>query len=224
MSNAPSSAKLPRIGSYVMPTADELPPVVAPWRVQTDRVALLIHDMQQYFVDAFASGEAPVEAVVANIARLRDACDAQGVPVFYTAQHAAQDQRDRGLQAKFWGTGMATAEQAAIIPALRPGAGHHVLTKWRYSAFQRTPLEEMLRARGRSQLIVCGVYGHIGCLLSAADAFMRDIEPFLVSDAIGDFSRAHHDQAITYAASRCAVVQDTTQIVAALSGTEVTTS
>ncbi|HEY0928854.1 MAG TPA: isochorismatase family protein [Gemmatimonas sp.] len=217
-----SNAKLPRIASYALPTAEELPPVVAPWRVNTSQAALLIHDMQQYFVDAFAAGQSPIDVVVANIARLREACDAQGVPVFYTAQHAAQDQRDRGLQAKFWGPGMVTAEQAAIVDALRPGSEHHVLTKWRYSAFQRTPLEEMMRARGRTQLIVCGVYGHIGCMLSVADAFMRDIEPFLVSDAIGDFSRAHHDQALTYAASRCAVVQTTTELVEALSATEPT--
>lgn len=207
------SAKLPRIASYAMPTADELPPVVAPWRVNRDRVALLIHDMQQYFVDAFAAGEAPIDTVVPNIERLRAACDALDIPVFYTAQHAAQDQRDRGLQREFWGPGMATAAQAAIISPLAPTARHHVLAKWRYSAFQRSPLEEMMRARGRSQLIVCGVYGHIGCLLSTAEAFMRDIEPFLVSDAIGDFSRTHHEQALTYAASRCAVVQTTEQLI-----------
>ena len=89
-----------------------------------------------------------------------------------------------------------------------------MLTKWRYSAFQRTELLELLRRWGRDQLIICGVYAHIGCLLSTADAFMHDIEPFYVADAVADFSRERHDFAVDYASTRCAVVTDTASLIA----------
>jgi bifunctional isochorismate lyase/aryl carrier protein len=95
-----------------------------------------------------------------------------------------------------------------------------VLTKWRYSAFQRTPLEEALRRLGRDQLLVTGVYASIGCALTAADAFMRDVQPFFVADAVADFTRERHDAAVMFVAERCASPMTTTQVLAALAASQ----
>lgn len=197
---------LPRFEPYTLPTANEIPAPVAPWRPSRARSALLIHDMQGYFVRAFRPDPSPIEPAIANIAAIRSCCDALGVPVFYTAQPGRQDPRDRGLQTAFWGPGMseAPADQHVIEP-LAPQPHHTVVTKWRYSALRRSDFETRLRDAGRDQLIVTGLFAHIGCLLTAADAFMCDIEPFFVADAVADFSRTLHDRAVEYAAGRCAV-------------------
>ncbi|WP_029352214.1 isochorismatase family protein [Bosea sp. 117] len=197
---------LPHIAPYPLPVAGELPAPRAPWRPQRDRLALLIHDMQNYFLTPFEAGASPLAPAIANIAALAARCRASGVPVFYTAQVGNQDRRDRGLQADLWGPGMSRApEHEGIVAALAPEEGDIVLVKHRYSAFQRSNLERLMRARGRDQLAICGVYAHIGCLMTAADAFMRDIEPFLAADALADFSRERHDLALSYAAATCAV-------------------
>ncbi len=203
---------LPRIPAYALPRADELPAPRGPWRLQPTRAALLVHDMQRYFLAAFGDAPSPLPAVIANIRRLLDFAHAQGMPVFYTAQHGNQDRRDRGLQADLWGPGMrAEPGHEQIAEPLAPRPGDIVLTKHRYSAFQRSNLEALMRARGRDQLVICGVYAHIGCMATAAEAFQRDIEAFVVADALADYSRDRHDMALQWVAATCGVPLATDQ-------------
>jgi bifunctional isochorismate lyase/aryl carrier protein len=179
--------------------------------------ALLVHDMQRYFIEPFGTEGPPIAPAIDNIARLLRHCRAAAIPVFFTAQTGGQDRRDRGLQADFWGPGMrAEAAHEAITDPLRPEPGEFRLVKHRYSAFQRSNLVELLRARGRDQLIISGVYAHIGCLLTAAEAFQRDIQPFLAADAVAAFSKATHDLALRYVAECCGVVMSTDDLVRAL--------
>jgi bifunctional isochorismate lyase / aryl carrier protein len=209
-----SERRLPSIQPYPLPDPAELPRSRADWRLERERAALLIHDMQEYFVAAFVAGQAPIAPAVANLQRLAAAARAAGVPVFYTAQHGEQERRDRGLQADLWGPGMRQSpEHEPIIAELAPEPGDHRLVKHRYSAFQRSNLEVLLRARGRDQLVIGGVYAHIGCLFTAADAFQLDIQPFFAADALADFSRDRHDRALVQVADCCGVVAATDTIL-----------
>ncbi|THU02009.1 isochorismatase family protein [Lampropedia puyangensis] len=205
---------LPSVSSYALPSAADLPAARAPWQLELHRAALLVHDMQEYFLRPFPANASPIAPVKAHIAQLVHFCRKHGVPVFYTAQQGDQLLHDRGLQAALWGPGMrAQPEHEAIAAEIAPHAEDTVLIKHRYSAFQRSPLEELLKARGRNQLLICGVYAHIGCQLTAAEAFQRDIEPFMVADALADFSYAHHIQALQWAAVTCAPAILTDQIL-----------
>jgi bifunctional isochorismate lyase/aryl carrier protein len=207
---------LPGIAPYDPPTQTELPQPRGSWQPRRDRLALLVHDMQRYFCRPYPEG-APLAPVVANIARLIGAARSAGVPVFYTAQRGDQFRPDRGLQADLWGPGMsAIAEHEDILPELAPAAGDFVLHKHRYSAFQRSNLDHLMRARGRDQLMICGVYAHIGCLATAAEAFQRDIEAFAVADAQADFSREKHDLAMGWIAATCGIPLVTERATAAL--------
>ncbi|SFR12446.1 isochorismatase family protein [Poseidonocella sedimentorum] len=203
---------LPRIPDYPLPAADALPASRATFALEPARAALLIHDMQRYFcaaygAEAWAQDGALLQRIVSNIARLAVAARAAGMPVFYTAQKGDQFLPDRGLQANLWGPGMrAVPEHEEIIPPLAPQPGDIRLVKHRYSAFQRSNLETLMRARGRDQLIVTGIYAHIGCLATVGEAFQRDIEPFFAADALGDFSQDKHQMALDWVASCAGVV------------------
>ncbi|MFI5932235.1 isochorismatase family protein [Actinoplanes sp. NPDC051494] len=201
---------IPRIVSYPMPTAAELSVADVDWEIDPARAAVLIHDMQGYFVGCFPPGRPPVTDLVANIGRVRSAARDAGVPVLYSVQPGRVSRARRGLLHDFWGPGM-TGEPADrdVIAALRPGPGDHVVTKTRYSAFFRTEMAALLESLGRDQLVVCGVFAHIGCLFTVADAVSHDVQAFLLGDAVADFSRADHLMALDHAAGCCAVTTTT---------------
>ncbi|WP_308295101.1 isochorismatase family protein [Streptomyces sp. NK08204] len=205
------------IEPYRMPGAGDLPAPAVSWRPRPDRAVVLVHDMQRYFLRAFVAGESPLTELVANVVKLLAAARAAGVPVMYTAQPGGMSRQDRGLLQDFWGPGMAAEEaDRGIADDIAPEAGDTVLTKWRYSAFHRTDLQERLRRSGRDQLVVCGVYAHMGCLITACDAFSRDIQPFLVADALADLTLDDHLMALRYAADRCAMPLTTDDVLAEL--------
>ncbi|MEM7416853.1 MAG: isochorismatase family protein [Gemmatimonadota bacterium] len=186
----------------------------ANWALEPDRAALLIHDMQQYFLKIWQPDSPMIATLIANIRALRDRCDELGIPVFYTAQEPHANPTDRGLQADLWGPGMRDdPEDTTIISALAPKPEHERLRKWRYSAFQRSPLHPMLTARGRDQLIITGIYAQIGCLLTAADAFMLDIQPFFPVDGVADFSAPRHHAAVEYVAQTCGRTLSTSDLL-----------
>lgn len=208
---------LPTITGYALPEAHELPTPRARWTPEASRCALLVHDMQRYFLAIFDANAAPLAPALANLTRLIAYCRAQGIPVFYTAQQGQQERCDRGLQADLWGPGMqAIPEHEAIIAALAPASSDYVLVKHRYSAFQRSNLETLMRVRGRDQLLVTGVYTHIGCTATVAEAFQLDIEPFIVADAGADFSREDHMNALHWIARTCGIPITTDQLLKAL--------
>jgi len=269
--------RIPRIAPYPMPARTQPGTGPAGWRPDPRRAALLIHDMQRYFVDFFPPGRSPTTELVGNTVLAREAASAAGLPVIYSAQPARMSRAERGLLHDIWGAGMTdctaaeqgpgghakdqrsmtdctaaeqgpgghakdqrsmtdctAAEQGPgghakdersmtgkprhheIIAELTPGPHDFVVTKYRYSAFFRTGLDALLSSLGRDQLIVCGVFAHIGCLFTVGDAFSRDIETFLLADGIADFSLRDHLMALDYAARLCAVTMTTNQLREAL--------
>ncbi|WP_110933223.1 isochorismatase family protein [Paenibacillus bouchesdurhonensis] len=208
---------IPSISPYSMPVEAELPANKVAWRPDPQRAVLLIHDMQNYFLKAYNTEESPVVELFSNISRLRSECEMLGIPVVYSAQLGGQSPEERGLLQDFWGPGIgAEPFQSQIAFEVAPGKQDLLMTKWRYSAFQKTDLLQFIQGHGRDQLIVCGIYAHIGCLLTSCEAFMQDIQPFFVADAVADFSLEKHRMALTYAAERCAVTLTTHRLITEL--------
>ncbi|MEJ8632582.1 MULTISPECIES: isochorismatase family protein [Streptomyces] len=205
---------LPAIAPYPMPDATALPENRADWTVDPGRAVLLVHDLQNHFLSAFESHASPMPELLANTGRLTQHARNHGIPVVYSAQPGGQSPQERGLQQDFWGPGLPDDPQAsAIADAVAPQAGDTVITKWKYSAFVRSDLAALLERHGCDQLVITGVYAHIGVIATACDAWMRDVEAFVVADAVADFGEREHRSALHWAAGRCAVVTTTDAIL-----------
>ncbi len=207
---------LPDTIDYPLPAATELPEPVVSWKPDPARCALLLHDLQPHFLRPVAPGLK--EALVARVDRLAAACRCRGIPVAHTRQPGDQSPQERGLLADFWGPGPRDAADLALPPdpRLAPRSGEAVIDRRRYNAFLGSDLGSWLDDHGRDQIIVCGLYAHIGCLMTVAHAFMTDRQPFLVADAIADFTAAEHRLALEYVAARCGAVLTAQDVIAAL--------
>lgn len=191
---------MPSLGSYPMPDRSALPRTHVRWTADPARAVLLVHTMQNHFVGTFRRGFSPVTELVDNIASLRHTARTLGIPVVFTAEPAGQTPHRRGLVADVWGPGIEDGPAAAIIAPLAPRPGEHLPPSTRHNAFLGSHLGTLLRSGNRDQLIVCGVLAHLGVLLTAADAFMHDIQPFVVADAVADLSAEDHSMALRWVA------------------------
>lgn len=65
---------IPKLQAYALPEASDIPVNKVNWAFEPSRAALLIHDMQEYFLNFWGENSPMMERVVANIAALREFC------------------------------------------------------------------------------------------------------------------------------------------------------
>ncbi|MFI6012734.1 isochorismatase family protein [Streptomyces sp. NPDC051243] len=178
---------------YLMPTPSMLPDDTTGWDLDQSRAALLVLNLQRRFVRLLEQEAAPVTQLLANAGRLVSAAHTAGVPVIHSAH------RD----------GEAFAEQVA------PRTGDAVLTARKHSAFARTRLDSRLRDLKRDQVVIAGLFARVDVLMTAADAWVQDLEPFVVADAVADTSAGAHEFALEWVADTCGAVTSTDRVAAA---------
>lgn len=178
--------------------------------IDPHRAVLLIQDMRGPLVAPFdlSSPSAQISIAIRRIVLLADAARDAGVPVVYVDATGGPD-RGSALLAQMWlpnptrPGGAPSAGEAAsaygAIPKLAPARGDIQLSRSHHSAFTGTDLRHRVRAWRRDQLIVTGVYAHIGALATVTTAAIEDIEPFLVPDATADLDEQRHREALDQA-------------------------
>jgi len=202
---------IPKIASYKIPQSETFPENTVDWKIDPKKAVVLVHDLQTYFLNFFDKTKSPVPELLENVRQVLDNARAVNIPVVYTAQPANQEPNERALLTDFWGAGL--TQDTDIALEVSPQAGDIQYTKWRYSAFKKTPLLQWMQEEQRDQLIIVGVYGHIGILSTALDAFMLDIKPFVIGDAIADFSEEDHLHTLKYVAGRSGCVKSVNEFI-----------
>lgn len=149
-----------------------------------ERAALVVLDLQRWFLDPAAPAFLPAApAVVPAIRSLVSAFRAAGRPVVFT-RHADPDGEEGRAMEAWWGRRLRGEDPwAALAPDIGDLPGDPVFVKPTYSAFEGTGLGECLRERGADTVVLCGVQTHLCVETTARHAFTQGIRPVVVADA-----------------------------------------
>jgi len=158
------------------------------------RTALLIVDIQNDFVHSKNSPVyvSPAKKIIPKIVKLLTACRKKKIPVIYTVTFHKKDRSDWALLDKKHNRVycIENTSGAKTIPEINPQKKEYIIKKKRYSAFYETGLERLLKKLKIKRLIVCGVTTSCCVSSTARDAYFRDYEVVVVSDAV---SATHGD-------------------------------
>ncbi len=185
----------------------------SPLRVRTDRMAMVVVDMQNDFAspggmfDRAGIDVGGIQAIVAPIAALLDAARAAGVLVVYLTMGFEPDLSDAGApNSPIWlkhvpfcvGSDARAPDgtpsrilirdtwNTAVVDDLRPRDTDVVVNKNRYSGFYGTELDRLLRARAIDTLITVGATTSVCVESTVRDAVYRDYRCLVVEDCTAE--------------------------------------
>jgi nicotinamidase-related amidase len=187
-------------------TAETLPAATKGWlkniepfnqhrlQLNKDKSALLIVDMQQFFMNpaslTFTCGG---PAILPTVKKLQSAFREAGRPVIYTRHVHHPGLLDAGIMEWWWeGMCLEGSAESEIHPEIAPLPGEKVILKHRYSAFYNTDLETILRCLKIEDLVISGLMTNMCCESTTRDAYYRDYRVFFLADGTGTINEEMH--------------------------------
>jgi nicotinamidase-related amidase len=184
-------------------------------RLQLSTSALLVIDLQRYFFEpessSFLAGAATILPYVrALIGAFRGASR----PVIFT-RHLHRREGPEDQMRRWWGGKLPWEGDplSELVGAILPAQGEPVITKDRYSAFEGTSLEPMLREKGVDTVVLCGVMTNLCVETTARHAFLREFQPVIVGDACAGKTAEHHQASLLNLSYGFAFVESTPSII-----------
>jgi len=159
------------------------------------KTAVVVVDMINDFVTGVFKSERVIK-IIPNIKRLLEFARKQGVPIVY-----ATDAHLPNLDPEFevWEPHAVKGSWGAeIIDELKPEKGDFRVLKRKYSAFQGTDLDMLLRELKIDRLILTGVVTDICVQHTAADAFFRGYKIIIPKDCVEALDASTQEAAIKF--------------------------
>jgi len=157
------------------------------------KVALLVIDMQGFFLNKDSRAYVPSgEAILPRIKALQDYFFKSKWPVFQTLY--CESLRYSKNMLRWWGGRHLLETNDPLFP-IDPSLQDRrafCLQKSQYCAFFNTNLNEELRRRGITQIIITGVMTHLCCETTARSAFMNGYEVFFTIDCTATYNKTFH--------------------------------
>jgi len=156
-----------------------------------DKAALLVIDMQKYFIDQHGHAGLPAApAIVPNINRLLGEFSRRQRPIIFTRHLNTKE--NVGSLGRWWADYIRENDpQSEIIDDFDTSHGE-ILIKNQYDAFQNTELAQILQDQGSNQVVITGVMTHLCCETTARSAFVNGFDVFFAIDGTAAHDEDNH--------------------------------
>ena len=160
-------------------------------KLDLTRSALLILDMQDFFLDADSHAYIPsAQDILPCLEELSETYANLGLPLVWT-RHLNTD-ADAANMSRWWRDIIKVKHPLSGISAELDTSYGKIIEKTQYDAFYETNLEEYLRERDVEQVVISGVMTHLCCETTARSAFVRGFEVFFLIDGTAAYNEDYH--------------------------------
>jgi nicotinamidase-related amidase len=193
------------------------------------RSALVVIDVQEDFASPggamarMGADLSGVEAAIDNVERLVAAGRQAGVRIAFARVVTSRQTDSAALKNLNARKGLAPSaldlcregERGSDFYRVSPAPGEIEVCKRLFSAFHATDLDARLRERRVDTLVLVGLTTNCCIDATGRDAFHRDYNVFVVSDATAAYSADTQRQALDALAQNCALIVDTAAVASA---------
>lgn len=195
--------------------------------VPNEEIALVLVDVQNDFCAAdgksaeWGSDQSGIDPAVDRIEALIASARTVGIPIIFVAL-ITEPETDSPAMKEWYARQGHDPEGVAICRKSTSGAGYYRISplpgdievaKQRYSGFVGTNLELALKSNDIRKLLVAGFTTECCVESTVRDAFMRDYECFVASDACAAYEADIHEASLRGMALNFATIVTTQQVV-----------
>ncbi|OQY27710.1 MAG: hypothetical protein B6244_09920 [Candidatus Cloacimonetes bacterium 4572_55] len=156
-----------------------------------ERSALLILDMQKYFLDERSHACVPSAlSIVPKIKKLADTFHDMNLPVFFTRHINIKE--NAKMMASWWEELLTEKNDLSEIISELEMKNSMIIKKTQYDGFYQTRLESILKEKKINQLVITGVMTHLCCETTARSAFVRGFTVFFPIDGTATYNENFH--------------------------------
>jgi nicotinamidase-related amidase len=153
--------------------------------------ALIVVDLQKG-IAASPAAPYPIAEILSRVSSLARAFRERGLPVVLVNVAGSAPGRTDAGRRDF----TPPADWTDLLPELEKGPGDCLITKFQWGAFEGTPLDQYLRRRGATQVVLTGVATSAGVESTARHAHELGYNVTLAVDAMTDRDADSHRHSV----------------------------
>jgi isochorismate hydrolase len=181
------------------------------WKPAKGKTCVLLIDLQEYFRQL-------ITPIMGNLKRIISVTKEKNVPLIFS-QHGHLRDEHPGMLGQWWADLIEKgSSDARLLPELNLSRQGTIIEKDRYSAFHKTDLEERLKEKNISDLVIGGVMTNLCCETTARDAFVRDYRVFFLADGTSTVDNEYHQASLKNLAYGFAILLTCENLVKIIQG------